>query len=249
MAHRFFIDPAHWNPDAPRLAGEEAHHARHVLRLAEGAACVVFNGRGEEQAARIAGMAGGEVVLEPGPVKRSAPPACRISLAQAIPKGRNMELIVQKATELGAAALHPVLTERTIVRLDRAEALRKQGKWQRLAVEACKQCGQDFLPAVGLPVSLPDLLAARGPDHDLVLVASLQPGAGRLKAILAEFARAHGRTPASVLVLIGPEGDFTPAEVGLALAAGAQPMTLGPIVLRTETAALFCLSVLAHELL
>ena len=191
MAHRFFIDPAHWNPDAPRLAGEEAHHARHVLRLREGAPCVVFNGRGEEQAVRLAGMAGGEVVLEPGPVTRSGPPACRISLAQAIPKGRNMELIVQKATELGAAALHPVVTDRTIVRLDRAEARRKQEKWQRLAVEACKQCGQDFLPEVGVPVSLPDLLAARCADHDLVLVASLQPGAGRLKPILAEFARAQ----------------------------------------------------------
>ena len=248
MAHRFFIEPARWNPAAPRLTGEEAHHAKHVLRLKDGESCVVFDGQGSEQAAKVAGFDGHEVALRPGPVAKTPPLACRIALAQAIPKGRNMDLIVQKATELGASALFPVLSERTIVRLDRDEAERKQEKWQRVAVEACKQCGQNFLPQVGRPVPLAELLAARCRDFDLVIVASLQPGSRRLKPILAEFQEMRGRPPGSVLMLVGPEGDFTPAEINQALSAGALPMTLGPIVLRTETAALYSLSVLAHEL-
>jgi 16S rRNA (uracil1498-N3)-methyltransferase len=248
MAHRFFIDPSSWNPQAPRLTGDEARHALQVLRMQPGDAAVVFDGRGNEQAVKMTAAAGGVVEMAGGPVSKSAPLACRITLAQAIPKGKNMDLIVQKATELGAAAVFPVVSARTIVRLERDEAARKQEKWQRVAVEACKQSGQNFLPQVGLPVPLAELLAPAAATHELLVIASLQAGARRLKPILAEFAEMRGRPPASVMMLVGPEGDFTPAEVNQALAAGAQPMTLGPIILRTETAALYCLSVLAHEL-
>jgi len=249
MPHRFYIAPAQWNPESPRLEDEEAHHALHVLRLAPGDPVVIFNGQGSEQAARLGDPEGQSLPLVPGPLTQSPALTCRISLAPAIPKGKNMELIVQKSTELGAAAIHPVLSERTVVRLDRDEAQKKQAKWQRTAVEACKQSGQNHLPEVFTPTSMAEVLGGPARNYDLVIIASLQPGSRRLKPILAEYTEMNAHPPASVLILIGPEGDFTPAEVSQALADGAQPMTLGPIILRAETAAIYSLSVLAHELL
>jgi 16S rRNA (uracil1498-N3)-methyltransferase len=150
---------------------------------------------------------------------------------------------------LGASAVVPLLTERTVVQLGAGDAARKREKWREVAVEACKQCGQNWLPEVRLPVTLQDFFAA--PDrHDLMLVASLQPDARHLKEVLAGYAEEHGEErPRSALVLIGPEGDFSPEEIALALEHGCQPVTLGPIILRTETAAIYCLSVLGHELL
>lgn len=248
MSHRFHIPANVWNPQNPVLTGAEAHHATDVLRLREGDAVVVFDGRGAEQAARISGIGKDQVTLSPGPVAKSAPLPCQIALGQAIPKGKNMEWIVQKATELGASAIFPVLSERTIVRLEKEEAESKRDKWQRVAVEACKQSGQNFLPEVSLPVSMEDLLVRHAKGYELVIIASLQPGARHLKALLEEHQSMRGQLPKSVLILIGPEGDFTPAEINRALSGGAQPMSLGPIVLRTETAALYSLSVLAHEL-
>lgn len=248
MAHRFYLPPESWNPQAPALTGAEAHHAADVVRVREGEAVVVFDGRGNEQAAKVAAIGRDRVDLTPGPVAKSPPLRCRISLGQAIPKGKNMDLIVQKATELGAAAIFPMLSERVIVRIEREEAESKREKWQRVAIEACKQSGQNFLPEVTLPMTMEALLASRFSDHDLVIIASLQPGSRHLKALLEEHTSMRGKSPSSVLMLVGPEGDFTPAEINRALGAGAQPMSLGPIVLRTETAALYSLSVLAHEL-
>jgi 16S rRNA (uracil1498-N3)-methyltransferase len=172
----------------------------------------------------------------------------KITLGQAIPKGKNMELIVQKATELGAAGIVPLLSERTVVALGAEEASKKQEKWQRTAVEACKQSGQNWLPEVSLPQTVEKFISS-GPSADLLLIASLQPASRGIKEILAEATElAGGDRPASALVLIGPEGDFTPSETNQALTAGFLPLTLGPIVLRTETAAIYSLSVLAHEL-
>ena len=182
-------------------------------------------------------------------IRRTPRPAAAITLAQAVPKGKNMDLVIQKAAELGAAEIIPVISERTVVRLDAGEAADKQEKWQRIAVEACKQCGQNHLPVVRRPLSM-DRLFAQKPLQDMLIIAAIEPDARRLKELLADWKTLHpGKTnPASVLVLIGPEGDFTPAETGLAKSHGCQPMSLGPIILRTETAAIYSLSTLAHEL-
>jgi 16S rRNA (uracil1498-N3)-methyltransferase len=151
---------------------------------------------------------------------------------------------VEKATELGAAAIAPLLSERTVVRIDESEALAKKDKWQRVAIEAAKQCGQNWVPAVAKPRTPKEFFQA-GEKWDLMLIASLQPDSRPIKETLAEFA---GKKLGRVLVLVGPEGDFTPAEINLAKNAGCRPITLGPIILRTETAAIYCLSVLSHEL-
>lgn len=196
-----------------------------------------------------------------------------------------MDLIVQKAVEIGAVEIFPLLSARTVVQLDRESAAQKAMKWQSTALEAAKQCGQNWLPHVheprtpndffrdlesgvsssggeaGVsPVVSPDSVAAgkraplspsRTPLHfDLRLIGSLQPGAQHLKKILADYAQDHdGARPKRVLMLIGPEGDFTPAEIAVARSHGCAPLTLGPIILRVETAAIYCLSILSYELL
>src|SRR5438477_9305920 len=148
---RFYIAPEDWNPDSLVLAGTEAHHGRDVLRLQPGGRVVVFNGRGHEITAEIAKVTCDEILLRKMHEARVPPLPCRITLAQAIPKGKNMDLIVQKAVEIGAAEIAPLISERTIVHLEAKEAAQKQAKWQQVAIEAAKQCGQNWLPTVHLP--------------------------------------------------------------------------------------------------
>lgn len=242
--HRFYIPPESWNLDALALDESESHHAIDVLRMNPGDKAVVFNGRGAEATVEIAAITKKSVTLRKMIASKSAPIGCEITLAQAVPKGKNMDLIVQKAVELGAAAICPLLSERTVIQVEEENAARKQEKWQAVAIEAAKQCGQNWLPKVSLPRS-PKEFFSRPVRHDLMLIASLQPDAMHLKKLLAETA---DKKPKTVLILIGPEGDFTPAEIGIAKSQGCRPITLGPIVLRTETAAIYCLSVLSYEL-
>ena len=241
---RFYIPGIAWNPDRLALDATETHHAFDVLRMRAGDRATVFDGEGNEAEVELLkrGKAGTE--LRKISLGKSAPLPCRITLAQAVPKGKNMELIIEKATELGVGAIAPLMSERTVVRGSEEDHVRKQSKWQRTAVEACKQCGQNFLPRVAQPCT-PRAFFERSERFDLMLVGSLQGDARPLKQVMAEFG---AKRPKSVLILIGPEGDFTPAEVALAKSGGCRPVTLGPIILRTETAAIYCVSVLNHEL-
>jgi 16S rRNA (uracil1498-N3)-methyltransferase len=272
--HRFYLAPNEWS--FATLAGSEAHHARSVLRLQPGDRLTVFDGHGREATAEIGALDSDSVQLRILQTAIVPPLRARITLAQAIPKGKNMDLIVQKAVEIGAAQIFPLVSARTVVQLDAESAVQKQTKWQTVALEAAKQCGQNWLPQVhtprtpneffrqlesGLPYSSGAAamsLAGTKEVHptpaslhfDLRLIGSLQPGALHLKKILADYADAHGGVrPASVLMMIGPEGDFTPAEIALARSQGCTPLTLGPIILRVETAAIYCLSILSYELL
>ena len=246
--HRFYIAPENWHPDALVLTGAEAHHCATVLRLEQADKVVVFNGRGCEITAEIVASNTAEVRLRKLHDAKTVPLRCRITLGQAIPKGKNMDLIVQKAVEIGAAEIAPILSDRTVVRLDEESAASKQAKWQTVAIEAAKQCGQNWLPQVRTPQTLAQFFQNhRG--FDLQLIGSLQSDAVHLKKILAQFSTEHGDRPRSVLMLVGPEGDFTPAELSLARSQGCRPITLGPIVLRVETASIYCLSILSYELL
>jgi len=246
--HRFHLAPEKWASNALSLTGSEAHHCRNVLRLEPGDKIVVFDGRGREITAEIIAVSTHEISLRQLHAAQTPPLRCRITLGQAIPKGKNMDLIVQKAVEIGAAEIAPILSDRTVVRLDDESAIMKQEKWQTIAVEAAKQCGQNWLPKVEPPRSLAQFFQEQG-RFDLQLIGSLQSDAVHLKQILSEYAEEHRDRPASVLMLVGPEGDFTPAELSLARSHGCRPITLGPIVLRVETASIYCLSVLSYELL
>jgi 16S rRNA (uracil1498-N3)-methyltransferase len=225
--HRFYL------PDfqRPSLIVDEWHHATHVLRVKAGDTVNVFDGRGHEAQCRV--EAAGKLTI----LTQSATPPlpCRVALAQAIPK-KNMDLIVQKATELGVAAIVPLISERTVKRPDAAP-----DRWHEIALESCKQCNNNWLPDIQAPRPARAFLEAPG-TFDLKLIGSLQPDAKPLKTILGDL------RPASVLIAIGPEGDFTPAELSTAKAAGCRPLSLGPLVLRAETAALYALSILHHEL-
>jgi 16S rRNA (uracil1498-N3)-methyltransferase len=247
--HRFYVSPENWDPLGLALRGSEAHHARNVLRMEAGDKLVLFNGSGRELTAEITNVDGDEIRLRKLHESETAPLRCRIVLGQAIPKGKNMDLIVQKAVEIGAAEIVPIISDRTIVHLDSGSASQKQTKWQQIAIEAAKQCGQNWLPRVHAPKKLAEFFSSSDQQFDLRLFGSLQPDAHHLKSILETYAIEHSVRPRSVLMLVGPEGDFTPAELALARRNSCQPITLGPIILRVETAAMYCLSVLSYELL
>ena len=240
--HRFYLPPPEWNASSPSLSDSESHHALDVVRLGAGDRITVFDGVGGEASAQITAVEGKRAQLRLLQKATTQPLPCAITLAQAVPKGKNMDFIIQKAVELGAARIAPLLSDRTVVHLDAQELEKKRAKWRETALEACKQCGQNRIPEIALPRT-PKAFFESGERFDLQLIASLQPDARKVKTVLAEYP-----APKSACVLVGPEGDFTPAELALAKSHGCQPVTLGPIILRTETAALYCLSVLAHEL-
>jgi 16S rRNA (uracil1498-N3)-methyltransferase len=157
--HRFYISPENWNPHALTLTRSETHHARDVLRMKRGEKLVLFNGRGREITAEILDLSD-EIRLRKLHEAETPPLRCRIVLGQAIPKGKNMELVVQKAVEIGAAEIAPIISDRTVVQVDSESAAQKQAKWQQIAIEAAKQCGQNWLPRMHAPRKLVEFFEA-----------------------------------------------------------------------------------------
>ena len=235
------------DPAAIVLSPGESHHLVAVNRARPGDTVTVFDGRGAEWICELVEADGRAARLKVRFAQRAKPLPYAITLGQALPKGGFMDAIVRKATELGAARIVPLESERTEVRLDAERSDRKIEKWQVAALEAAKQCGNPWLPEIA-PVRQAAAFIESAAGYDLKLVASLRPGAQSLRSVLGAFRAAEGREPATALWLIGPEGDFTPAELNLAQGRGFAPITLGPLVLRCETAAIYALSVLGYEL-
>jgi 16S rRNA (uracil1498-N3)-methyltransferase len=244
---RFYLSPADCQADTLSLSGAEGHHALRVLRVRVGERVMVLNGVGEELLCQVDATSRREVTLRILHRKEIPKLPHQLTLIQAVPKGRMMDFIVQKATELGASRVVPVLCERSVPDWDIAEAEVKRARWQAAAVEAIKQCGWAWLPVVELPRDLM-AIAAEAESVELSLVASLQPGARHPRERIEQFLARQGRLPRSVAVWVGPEGDFTPAELDRIQAKGAAPITLGSLVLRSETAAVCCLAILQYEL-
>lgn len=232
-----------------RLSPEESHHLVVVNRARTGDPVIAFDGAGQEWETILVEARKQAAVLD---VRHRRPQRERgpaITLAQALPKGSVMDAIVRKATEIGAARIIPLESERSQVHLDAARSDRKADKWLVAAIEAAKQCGNPFLPEI-LPIQgLTEWVSSATPaGEELRLIASLAPGARTLKRVLEARRAAGGAQPTSATWLIGPEGDFSPEETALALAHGFQPVTLGPLVLRSDTAAVYALSILSYEL-
>ena len=238
--HRCYIEPGGWGAGALVLDREEGHHLSHVLRVREGDVVIVFDGRGRRAQARV-GRVGKSLVLEllTG-TEQQQPEPLRVTLYQAVIKGNRMDLLIEKAAELGATTIVPLMTERTVVRLAGAQGEERCERWQRIAIGAAKQCGQDWLPEIAPVVGLDGALG-RIRGEALCLLGSLQSEAPSARAVV-EARRAAGL--ASAAWIIGPEGDLTEAEQAACVAAGAVAVRLGPRVLRAETAAIAGLSAL-----
>lgn len=233
---RFYLPPAAWH-DLAQLEEEESRHCVQVLRYNSGDAITIFDGCGRSATAILRNVRKNAVSLEIGEVFQHSPLRPAIVLAQAVPKGKTMEWIIEKAVELGVARIVPLVTRHTVVKYDADEAIKKAEKWQKVALEACKQCGQNWLPIVETPVDGRAFLAQE--RSGAKIIASLAPGARPLRQVIEGIGQSE-----QITIMIGPEGDFSPEETELALQFGYQPATLGDLVLRSETAALFTLSAL-----
>jgi 16S rRNA (uracil1498-N3)-methyltransferase len=245
--HRFYLPPERCAGTALRLDGQEAHHALRVLRLKHGELVTVLDGIGNEFMCTVDDCGRSAVTLSVSLKNFIPAPPCSISLLVGIPKGKIIESIIQKSTELGARRIVPLLTERVVTQLDDEDAEAKREKWQNVAIEAIKQCGATWLPKVEAPMTIEQFLA-RKEKFDLSLAGSLQKERRHPKEILSEFEKANGQMPKSAAVWIGPEGDFTLEELKTIQDFGAQPISLGNLVLRVETATVYCLSFLNYEL-
>lgn len=214
------------------------------MRKQPGDRIEIFDGEGRVALAEITHVSKAEVQARVVSEQRLEPFATAVHLCPALIKAEPFEWLLEKAVELGAASVQPIVTERTVVHLDAAQAEKKLLKWRRHMIESAKQCHTPFVPRLEAPRAFASLVPAV--NAELKLIPALSEHARTLKQALAAAAAAAG--PASVAVFIGPEGDFTPEEEALAQQHGFQPITLGPLVLRAETAAIATLAILGHEL-
>lgn len=235
---RSYLPPSAWT-ETPFLEGDEAKHLAQVLRIGVGNTITVFDGLGNYAEARVLSVSKQRIDLMLELAESKPTPLPEITLAQAIPKGKNMDWIVQKSVELGVSKIQPLVTRNTIV----SPGDEKAEKWRRTALEACKQCAQFTIPTIADPISFDSWLQSPDPS-ELKIIASLAENPKNFRETLA----AHPEIE-SITLLIGPEGDFTPQETAAALAAGFIPVTLGDLVLRVETATLFCLSAIRFHYL
>ncbi|MDD5250129.1 MAG: 16S rRNA (uracil(1498)-N(3))-methyltransferase [Rhodocyclaceae bacterium] len=233
MLPRFLV-PAGLAPGATvDLPTEAAHHALRVLRLDDGDAVTLFDGRGGEWFARLVRSGPSlRAVLAAFDADDRAPPLA-VTLVQGLPAADKMDWIVQKATELGVTAIRPVAAKRSVVKLSGERMERRIHHWQQVAVAACEQCGLNRLPTVAPLLDLPQYLGLAAPQNGLRLW--LAPGA-------AHGLREMTKPAGPVTLLIGPEGGFEEGEARAIQAAGFAPLSLGPRVLRTETAGVAALA-------
>jgi 16S rRNA (uracil1498-N3)-methyltransferase len=226
-----------------KLDAAAAGHVVRVLRLRAGDALTLFNGAGGEYPGTIEAIAGSAVTVSLGAHQsdeRESP--LEVTLAQGVSRGERMDLVVQKATELGVTRLIPVLTERSVVRLTDDKAQRRTDHWRAIAIAACEQCARNRIPQIAAPISFTAFLRGQREEkkaQDCVSLLLSPAGVRRISELGEKLAR--------VSVLIGPEGGLTAQEQEAAIGAGFTPVRLGPRVLRTETAALAALALLQRE--
>jgi 16S rRNA (uracil1498-N3)-methyltransferase len=245
---RFFLPPEQCKEPVLFLTGSEANHAVRVLRIRRNDRVIVLDGAGSELQCVVEGYDRDKVQLSVAKKRFIPPLPYQITLLQAVPKGKILESIIQKATELGVYRIVPMLSERVVASINnQKEKLQKTAKWSTIAMEATKQCGSAWLPRIEAPTRLGEFLA-RNEKFDLPMIASLQEGSRHPREYFTTYYSTHQRIPQSVCIWVGPEGDFSAQEVEVITKAGNFPITLGGLVLRVETAATYCLAVLNYEL-
>ena len=230
MSTRLFVSDPLINGADIRLTGDAARYIGKVLRAKAGDVVQLFDGSGADFDATVRAIARHHVDLCVGvPVEVATESPLKLHLVQGVSRGERMDLVVQKATELGVKRITPVLTEFSVVKFDAARAAKRRDHWQKVAISAAEQCGRARLPLIDAPITLNHWFGERTPkaDSDVILLPDTSKSLLSLK-----------KPDTKLCLLIGPEGGFSPSEVDDANAAGFVAATLGPRVLRTETAAL-----------
>ncbi|MEI8206087.1 MAG: RsmE family RNA methyltransferase [Kiritimatiellales bacterium] len=253
-----FTPPGTLKNDLVVLSPEESHHLARVLRVEAGQELTLFDGQGTRAEGVVDAVTKKEVTVRITARETVPPPAVEITLIQAVCKPDRFELILQKATELGVRRIQPVITKNASLPAGKIEKMAERG--ESIIRNAAQQCGTAWLPDIQGLEKIDRIIPTLG-KFDAVFIGSLHPEARPFKEAFRNLSKAAGtaaiRTASVSLalpniktaaLLIGPEGDFTAEEVNAAVAAGAIPVTFGSQILRTETAAIFGLSVLAYEL-
>ncbi len=232
--HRFFVD----KDRIPVITGSDVHHIRDVLRLKAGDELKMLDGTGTVYSAKISEIKKERVICDIlSSRNEEKTPEVKVTLAQCLPKAKKMDLIVQKCTELGAQRIIPVLSERSIPRSGKLE------RWKKIAKEAAEQSGRSFIPEISPLTKFEDLLKMKN-EFDLALIPWELEKRTTLKKVLTTH---HPNHLTTILILIGPEGGFSRDEVERARSAGFIAVSLGPRILRTETAAMAMLSMIDYE--
>ncbi len=212
------------------IIGDRAHYLGRVLRMRVGQPLIVFDGSGGEYSAHIASISKRSVQLRVGvhiDIDRESP--LSIHLLQGLSRGDRMDTIVQKTTELGVAAITPLTTDFSVVKISGNRAEKKLSHWRGISISACEQCGRNVLPRIDEPTSFKEWLGANVGDTRSRLI---------LKPNVAQTLDAYTKPTGPICILIGPEGGFSDVEYELAEDLGFEPISLGPRILRTETAAI-----------
>ena len=242
--HRFYITPEQYNGDEIRIIGEDVNHMKNVLRMKEGEELICCDGNGKEYSCLVAELSREYVLVKVVSEQMSANElSVRTVLFQGLPKKDKMELIIQKAVELGVAEIVPVMTKRTIVKLeDKKKEEKKIERWQSIALSAAKQSGRGIIPVIKPVMTWKEMLDYMGNlDYNIVLYEN----ALGMKATKECIKMAVQKS--SVGILVGPEGGFEESEVAQATEQGAACVSLGHRILRTETAGFTMLAALMLE--
>ena len=242
---RFFAEHINDKEKIALLTGKELHHLKDVLRLKKGIQVIVFDGKGREFIGSLKTVSRDEacVVIEKQ-LDISRESRFRIILAQGLARAEKMDIIIQKATELGVSEIIPFTASRVVSRLNSEQAAKKIQRWQRIAIEAAKQCRRDVIPQIEEMAALAEVLSKY--SHSMEKYIKIIPWEGENRNNLKDILKPEGFS--GCIVLIGPEGGFEEREAALAEKAGFLPVMLGPRILRTETAAISIAAIIQYEL-
>ncbi|HJZ68114.1 MAG TPA: 16S rRNA (uracil(1498)-N(3))-methyltransferase [Blastocatellia bacterium] len=242
---RFYASPDDITGSTARLSVDETHHLTRVLRLMPGDQAFIFDGCGNEYKGTFSLVADNRAQLEMlEPLSDTVESPLQLTLAQSLVKGEKFDFIVQKATELGVTRIAPLVTRYAEVRLDEQQVARRLQRWQRISLEALKQCGRRKLVEIAAPRTVAELLRAEtySENPQAVLLFSERSG------VPIENALAETSMSRSVVALVGPEGGWADDERDLLNENGSRSVTLGRRLLRTETAALVAITLIQHAL-
>jgi 16S rRNA (uracil1498-N3)-methyltransferase len=241
--HKFFVQKQNFVDNTAVIEGDDVKHIYKVLRLEPGEKVSINDLEGKEYLGQIEEVNKNKVIvslIEELPVNNESP--VNVYLYQGLPKSSKMDLIVQKATELGVKEITPVITERVVVKSELGE-FKKVDRWNRIALEACKQCKRTLIPRINTPIEFEELMGSLEAVDLVVVPYENETGFG-IKNLIAEIKK----VVKSIAIIIGPEGGFEEEEIERLKASGAYIVTLGPRILRTETAGFVCASLLLYEL-